>query len=78
MVICPKDVVDIYVPRRDDGDRLMGPPIIKLEFKKDILDSQRMKKERPILCERCLQFLAPQKVRKKIEALQRLNRTSAE
>ena len=62
MVICPKDVVDIYVPRRDDGDRLMGPPIIKLEFKKDILDLHiviggeniqlKMKREGRILCER--------------------------
>ena len=66
MAICPNDVVNIHVPRRDDGDRLMDPPIIKLEFVKDTLDPQiivereniqlRMKKEGPILCERYLQF----------------------
>ena len=30
MEMCPKDVVDIHIPRRDDDNRLMGPPIIKL------------------------------------------------
>ena len=34
MAMCPKDVVDICVLRRDDGDMLMDPPIIKLELKK--------------------------------------------
>ena len=36
--MCPKDVVDIQVHRKDDDNRLMGPPIIKLEFRKNILD----------------------------------------
>ena len=36
--MCPKDVLDIHIPRRDDDNRLMGLPIIELEFKKDILD----------------------------------------
>ena len=31
MEMCPKDVVDILIPRNDDDNRLMGPPI-KLEF----------------------------------------------
>ena len=35
--MCPKDVMDIPMPRRDDENRLMGPPIIELEFEKDIL-----------------------------------------
>ena len=62
----PKGVVDIRVPRRDDGDRFVGPPMIKLEFDKYTLDEHiiigresiqlRMKRKRPILCERCLQF----------------------
>ena len=38
MAMCPEDVVDIRVPRRDDGDKLMGLSIIKLEFDKDTLD----------------------------------------
>ena len=38
MEMYPKDVLDIYIPRRDDGNRLMGPSIIELEFEKDILD----------------------------------------
>ena len=28
------------MPRRDDDNRLMRPPIIELEFEKDILDPQ--------------------------------------
>ena len=38
MAMCPKDVVEIPVPRRDDGDRPMELLIIKLEFEKDTLD----------------------------------------
>ena len=38
MSMCPKDLVEIRVPKRDDGDKLMGPPIIELKFEKDILD----------------------------------------
>ena len=59
------------MPRRDDDNRLMGPPIIELEFEKDILDPHeiiggekfrlQMKKERPTLCERCLQVGHPKK-----------------
>ena len=62
MELCLRDVVDTHMPRRNDDKRLMGPPIIELEFKKDILDSHiifggeniqlRMKQEKPILCER--------------------------
>ena len=57
--------------RREDDKRFVGPPIIELEFEKDILDPHttrqgeniqlRMKKERPILYERCLQFRHPKK-----------------
>ena len=36
--MCPKDVMDIRMPRRNDDYRLMVPPIIELEFAKDILD----------------------------------------
>ena len=36
--MCPKDVLDISMPRRDDDNRLIGPPIIELEFEKDILE----------------------------------------
>ena len=44
MEMCPWDVVDVRMPRRDDNNRLMGAPIIELEFEKDILDPQlRMK-----------------------------------
>ena len=39
--MCPKDVMDIRIPRRDDDNRLMGPPIIELKFKKNILNPQR-------------------------------------
>ena len=39
MEMCPKDVVGIRVPWRDDTDRLMGLPIIEIEFEKDTLDS---------------------------------------
>ena len=35
--MCPKDVTDIRMPRKDNDNRLMGPSIIKLEFEKDIL-----------------------------------------
>ena len=38
MAMSPKDVVDICMPRRDKGDRLIGLPIIELEFEKDTLD----------------------------------------
>ena len=38
MAMCQKDVVDICVPRKGDGNRLMGSPIIKLEFEKDTLN----------------------------------------
>ena len=44
MVMCPKDMVDICMPRMHDGDRLLGPPIIKLEFEKDTLDLHRRRK----------------------------------
>ena len=64
--MCPKDVVDIQLPIRDEDNRLMGQQIIELEFKKDILDPHiivggesiqlQIKKEKPTLCERCLQF----------------------
>ena len=36
--ICPKDVIDIRMPRRYNNNRLIEPPIIGLEFEKDILD----------------------------------------
>ena len=32
MKMCPRDVVDIHMPRRNNDNRLMGPPIIELEF----------------------------------------------
>ena len=57
MEMCPKKVVGIFVPSRDDDNRLMEPQIIKLEFEKEILDPNiiigeenirlQMKKERP-------------------------------
>ena len=62
MEMCPKDVIDIYMPRRDDDNRLLGPPIIKLEL--ETLDPHitieggsiqlRMEKEKLTLCEKCL------------------------
>ena len=39
--MCPKDVVDIHVPRRDEGYRLMGPSIMELEFEKDTLKDEK-------------------------------------
>ena len=42
MEMCPKDVMDISMPRRDDENRLMGPPIIELEIEKDILDPHKI------------------------------------
>ena len=38
MKMCSKYVVDINMPRRDDEKKLMGSPIINLEFEKDTLD----------------------------------------
>ena len=58
------------MPRRDNENRLMGPPIIELEFEKDTLDSHiiiggeniqlQLRKERPTLCERCHQLGHPE------------------
>ena len=62
--------MDIRMPGRDNDNRLMGPPIIELEFEKDILDPHiivgeniqlQMKKKRPTLSERCLQYGYPNK-----------------
>ena len=57
-----KDVVDIRVHRRNDDNRLMMPPIIKIEFEKGTLEPHiiigresiqlQMKKKKPTLCER--------------------------
>ena len=80
--MCPKDVVDILVTRRDDGNRLRGPPIIELEFKKNTQDphnyrrrkhSTRLKRDRPTLCEKCLQFGHSQKI---LEATKNSARTT--
>ena len=38
MEMCPKDVVDICMPRKDNDSRLLGPSIIELNFEKGILD----------------------------------------
>ena len=38
MEMCPKDVVDIIILRRDNDNRIMGPPIIELEFEKNIME----------------------------------------
>ena len=38
MVICQKDVVHIHVPGSDDGGKLMELLMIKVDFKKYILD----------------------------------------
>ena len=32
--MCPKDVKNICMPRKDDYNRLIGPPIIELVFEK--------------------------------------------
>ena len=40
--MCPKDVTDIRMSRRDDDNRLVGPPIIELEFEKDILNPHKI------------------------------------
>ena len=62
MALCPRDVVDIGMPRGVNKNRLMGPPIIELEFQKDTLYPHiiiggeciqlKMKRKRPTLCER--------------------------
>ena len=67
MEMYPKDVVDICIPKMDDDKRLMGSPIIGPKFEKNILDPHiiiggeiiklRMKKEKPTLCEKCLQLV---------------------
>ena len=36
--MCPKKRTNICMPRRDDDNRLMGHPMIELEFEKDNLD----------------------------------------
>ena len=66
--MCPKNIVDIRVPRRDHDSRLIGPPIIELEFEKDTLypsiiiggenNQLQIKKEKPT-CEKCLQYRHP-------------------
>ena len=38
MEMCPKDVVDIGMHRRDDGKNLMGLKIIGLKFETDIIE----------------------------------------
>ena len=38
MEMCPNDIVDIRVPRRDGDNRFVGLSIIKLEFEKDTLN----------------------------------------
>ena len=35
--MCPKDITDICMLWKDDENMLVGPPIIELESKKDIL-----------------------------------------
>ena len=35
--MCPKDITDIRMPRRDNKNSIMGPPIIDLEFENDKL-----------------------------------------
>ena len=69
--MCPKDITDVRMPRRDSDNRLIGPPIVELEIKRDIMDQHiliggeniklRMKKERATLFERYLQFEHPKK-----------------
>ena len=66
--MCPKDVTDILMPRRDSENRHMVPPIIELEFEKDILDPHIIRGGESIqlgirktLCKRCLQFGHPEK-----------------
>ena len=66
-----RDLMDIRVPRWNDENRLMGLPIIKLEFEKDTLESHiiigkecielRNKRERSTLYEQCFQFRHPKK-----------------
>ena len=36
--MCPEEVIDIRMPRRNNENRLTGPPIIEPEFVKDLLD----------------------------------------
>ena len=78
MEMCPKNVVDTRVPKRDDDNRLVGPPIIiELEFKEDTLNSHiiirgeriqlQMEKERPTLFEKYLQFGHPKEECRKEE-----------
>ena len=64
----PEDVMDIRVTRRVDDNRLMGLPIIELEFEKTPWThikiggesiQLRMKKEKKTLCGRGLQFGHP-------------------
>ena len=61
--MCTKNIMDTRMPRKDNEDKLMGPPIIELEFQKDILDPHMIigGEERPTLCERSLQFGQPKK-----------------
>ena len=37
--MCPKDVTDIPIPRRDNNNSFMRPLIIELVFEKDILEA---------------------------------------
>ena len=63
--MCPKYVVDIHILRRNDNSRLMGPPIIELEYEQDILDphiiigGESIGLQKLTLCERYLQFGHP-------------------
>ena len=77
MELCLKEVMDIRVTKRDDDNRFMGTPNIELEFDKDTLDPRiivggesiqlRRKKDKPSLCERCLQYWHPKKFCRKKE-----------
>ena len=58
------------MPRKDSERKVIGPPIIELETDREMMDihifrkqkiSDKKKKERPIICNRCINFGHPEK-----------------
>ena len=83
--MCLKDVVDICLPRRDNRDRFLGPPIIELElsghaynYRKKKYPTTNEKREANFMW-KVPSIWIPQKVlHKQQETLQWLHRTFAE
>ena len=53
MEICPKDVVDIRIPRKDDDNKVIGLLIIELKFEKKVMEPHNIwKRKHPTINEK--------------------------